>query len=83
MKFDYEVVEVCPHCDSEVTYGDWDVSVHGFVAVCPSCGKQIHLCDECMHQDDNPNAYCDWRYFVRDGNEYGVCFRGTTVNKEE
>ena len=30
-------------------------------------GERILLCDECIHSEDNPRAFCDW------GN--GRCFR--------
>lgn len=53
----YEVVEVCPHCDAEVVMR-WDVDEDGFKAFCPYCGKELMLCDECMHADDNPNMDC-------------------------
>lgn len=73
----FEAVEICPHCMSENTYPIWDVNVKGFVAVCSYCGKEIFLCDECIHAEDGLNKNscgCDWCK-----TEYGgKCFRGIT-----
>lgn len=62
-----EVVEVCPHCDTENVFV-WDVEEEGYKAFCPRCGKEMMLCDECMHADDNQGQACDWS--GKDG-----CFR--------
>lgn len=73
----FEAVEVCPHCGSENTYPMWDVDVKGFVAVCLHCGKEILLCDECIHHEDGLNedcCGCDWC----DTGCGGKCFRGAT-----
>ena len=73
----FESVEVCPHCESENIYPMWDTEVSGFVAVCKHCGKEIMLCDECIHARDglNENACgCDW-HKTECG---GECFRGIT-----
>ena len=70
----FEVIEVCPHCDRENVYPMWDVDVKGFVAICNHCGKEIMLCDECMHRDDNEDMCCDWCK-TKCG---GKCCRGTT-----
>lgn len=59
----FEAVEICPHCMSENTYHMWDVNEKGFVAVCSCCGKEIFLCDECIHAEDGLNENscgCDW-----------------------
>lgn len=72
----FESVEVCPHCDSENVYPMLDANINGYVAVCNHCGKQIMLCDECFHSEDNPNQKCDW-CSTECG---GKCFRGTTIN---
>ena len=75
----YEVVETCPHCDAENIYSNWDVNKMGFVATCNECGKQIMLCDECVHHEDNLNknySGCDWCKTECGGK----CFRGTTTN---
>ena len=69
-----EAIEVCPHCDKENVYPMWDVDVKGFVAICNHCGKEIMLCDECMHRDDNENMHCDWCKTECGGK----CFRGIT-----
>lgn len=70
----FEAVEMCPHCGEENVYPMWDVEVKGYVAVCQHCGKEIFLCDECMHMEDNPCMKCDWSKT----NCGGKCFRGTT-----
>lgn len=44
----FEVTEVCPHCESEITM-TWDTDTMGFKAFCPVCGKRLMLCDECRH----------------------------------
>lgn len=62
-----EEVEVCPHCDTEVTVM-WDVEKQGYRATCPNCGEELMLCDACMHSDDNEGMDCDW-------SENGGCFR--------
>ena len=70
----YEAVEMCPHCETENVYPMLDVEEKGFVAVCKTCGKEIFLCDECMHSEDNLCMNCDWRKTECGGK----CFRGTT-----
>lgn len=72
----YEAVEVCPHCMSENIYPMWDTEVLGFVALCKYCGKEIFLCDECLHtieQDGEPHD-CDWC----ETECGGMCHRGET-----
>ena len=68
--------ECCPHCDNENEYPMFDVFKNGYVVKCNHCGKEIFLCDECRHAEDNPNMRCDWRKT----NIGGQCFRGITVN---
>ena len=71
----FEAVEMCPHCGSECAYPMWDVNKNGFVVECLHCGKEILLCDECMHHEDGLNEHCngcDWH--VTDCG--GECFRG-------
>ena len=70
----FEAVEVCPHCDSENVYPMWNTEESGFVAACKHCGKEIFLCDECMHADDNTSMNCDWCKTECGGK----CFRGIT-----
>lgn len=65
---EYEIVEVCPHCDSEIVM-QWSVEYLGYKAFCPVCGGRLMLCDECFHADDNPGQYCDW------SRETDTCFR--------
>lgn len=49
----YEVTEVCPHCEREITL-NWDVEADGYQIFCPECGKAVMLCSMC---DRSP---CDW-----------------------
>lgn len=62
-----ECIEVCPHCDTEITK-KWDVEKDGYQVTCPNCGKKIMLCDECLHNEDNEGMRCDW-------SEERGCFR--------
>lgn len=78
-----EAVEMCPYCEAENVYRNWDAEKQGYVATCHSCGKKIFLCDECKHADDNPSGRCDWHGEEHDGKEYGCCFRGSTENPAE
>lgn len=70
----FEAVEMCPHCEHENVYPMWDVSVKGYVAICSHCGKEILLCDECIHAEDNLFMKCDWCKTDCGGK----CFRGIT-----
>lgn len=73
----FEAFETCPHCENENVYPMWDVNISGYVAVCNHCGKEILLCDECIHAEDELNAHCmgcDW-HKTECG---GECFRGKT-----
>lgn len=73
----FEAVEVCPHCGSENVYPMYDVYADGYVVKCSYCGKEILLCDECIHAEDGLNESCrgcDW-HKTECG---GKCFRGTT-----
>ena len=72
-----EQVEVCPHCEAENEYANWNPDEKGFIAKCDNCGREIFLCDACMHHWDNPEMRCDWR---KEGN-VGVCFRGRIVEE--
>lgn len=67
-----EQVEICPECDTENTYPEWDPEEKGYIATCGNCGKKIFLCDACLHADDNDECKCDWRE-REDGRG---CFRG-------
>ena len=52
--------ELCPNCETENFYPEWDAEKQGYIAICKGCGKEIFLCDECLNADDNPGQYCDW-----------------------
>lgn len=67
-----EAVEVCPHCETENIFANWNTETNGYVAICSDCGKEMMLCDLCLHADDNPDHKCDWR----EENDMSVCFRG-------
>lgn len=75
-----EVVESCPYCDAENTYINYDAKERGYKTTCYECGKEIMLCSECLHAEDNPNGMCDWREEYDGVNNYGICFRGITDN---
>lgn len=78
----WECVEVCPDCGYENVYQNLDPIANGYKAICEGCGKEIMLCDECIHSDDYKG--CDWRE-VRDENGRiigGICFRGETRRGE-
>lgn len=53
---EFEVTEVCPHCESEITM-QWDVYTYGYKAYCPHCGGRLMLCTAC--HDDNGGS-CDY-----------------------
>ncbi len=75
-KYYTETVEVCPHCECENVFSNWDCKTQGYIATCWQCGKQIMLCDECLHADDNPYQYCDWHARIIPGRTTtGDCFR--------
>lgn len=73
----FEAVEFCSYCMSENIYPMYDVAKNGYVVKCKYCGKEIFLCDECFHAEDNKGQKCDW-YETKCG---GKCFRGAT-NKQ-
>lgn len=59
--WDVEQVESCPDCGFEENlYPNHVPEKDGYKAVCGHCGKEILLCDACMHADDNPSGKCDW-----------------------
>lgn len=72
-----EAVECCPWCEGENVYKNWNVKRDGYVVTCQHCGKQIFLCDECLHAEDNTQQKCDWK----ETDCGGKCFRGETRNK--
>lgn len=72
----HAAVEVCPHCEFENEYPYWDVRKQGFTVRCQNCGEEILLCDECLHEEDNPEQTCDWKKVPCGGR----CFRSVTVS---
>ena len=58
-KIQTEAVEVCPFCEQENVYPNWDVEKQGYVARCHHCGKLIMLCDECMHLSGVQRTWID------------------------
>lgn len=69
----HECVEVCPHCEGENII-QWNAEKLGYVVRCVHCGKEILLCDECMHSENGCIPDCDWCE-TADG---GKCKRGRT-----
>ena len=41
------IYELCPHCNTEVSVL-WDAALKGYLTKCPSCGKHLLLCSECI-----------------------------------
>lgn len=74
----YEATEMCPHCMGENVYPMYNPNESGYVVKCKHCGKEILLCDECMHSEDNESQKCDW-HETECG---GTCFRNATNSKE-
>lgn len=70
-----EEIEICPHCMGENII-NWDVEKEGYKINCQHCGKEIMLCDACLHSDDNIGGQCDW-------SEDKGCWRQKKTNKEE
>lgn len=66
--FNEMLAEHCPHCDEEVEVTH-SILRQGFKYVCPNCGQPDHFCSLCMHEEDNPEHYCDWN------KENGECWR--------
>ncbi|MDO5397563.1 MAG: hypothetical protein Q4G33_06510 [bacterium] len=62
------VVERCPFCENEIEIR-WNVKTEGYKIFCPYCGKQLLLCDECLHAEDNTRHICTYNASV------GVCMR--------
>ena len=55
-----EAVEVCPFCEQENVYPNWDVNKQGYVARCQHCGKLIMLCGECLNYGEESCLKCNW-----------------------
>ncbi|MGN1382124.1 MAG: hypothetical protein ACI4W2_04825 [Eubacterium sp.] len=81
-----EAVEMCPYCMAENTYPDYCAELDEYRVTCKRCGKEIMLCDECLHDINNPRGMCDWHektYYRGNGAEtIGICWRGITRNYE-
>ncbi len=79
-----EVVEMCPHCETENVYPGYEVEKNGYKVICKNCGREIMLCNECLH-DISGLRCCDWRRKIyyrgkTQFQEIGICFRGITHN---
>lgn len=72
----YEVTEMCPYCESEITM-TWNVESMGYKAFCPVCGKRLMLCDMCQHSgpDGEYTGRCDY------GSETDSCYRNPRGRK--
>ena len=70
-------VDVCPHCDCDNIFENWDFEKNGFVGTCWNCGKEVMLCDACIHADDNRARKCDWseHYNKQTHKMETMCFR--------
>lgn len=77
-----EAVEICPFCEGENIFSNYDIASKGFVVKCQHCGEEMMLCDECSHCKDNTNGKCDWHEVVNENNSEGHCFRGITFHKK-
>lgn len=65
----FEVTEVCPSCEAEVTM-IWDVNQDGYKAYCPHCGGRLMLCSMC-------DRMCDY------DSETDSCKHNKTYNRFE
>lgn len=66
--FNEYLAEHCPHCVEEVEVFH-SILKQGFKYICPNCGQPDHFCSLCLHEEDNPEQYCDW------DEENGECWR--------
>jgi len=57
------ITELCPHCNKENTI-ERVVKKEGYRAFCPSCGKWMMLCSECMTDE-----FCDY------SSDEDICYR--------
>lgn len=74
-----EAVEICSYCEKENIFQNYDADQKGYKVRCQHCGKEIMLCDECLHAEDNKGMKCDW-HPSEYNNAAGVCFRGVARN---
>ena len=55
------IYELCPHCGKEVSVL-WNTVSQGYLTNCPSCGKRLLLCSECVNHNgcdyDQESALC-------------------------
>lgn len=70
----WEVVEPCPHCGHENLWEDLNPLKCNYKTRCQTCGREIMLCDECLHSGDV--MPCNWREIAG----CGICYRGVTIN---
>ena len=54
-----KLAEYCPNCGDEVEVFH-SILKQGFKYICPNCGQPDHFCSLCLHEEDNPEQYCDW-----------------------
>lgn len=54
-KTTYICTECCPYCENEEHFIHNPLT-QGYSVVCPSCGKKILLCSECLSSEDCPNC---------------------------
>ena len=66
--FNEYLAEGCPNCGEEVEVFH-SILKQGFKYICPNCGQPDHFCSLCLHEEDNPEQYCDW------DEENGECWR--------
>lgn len=71
-KYYFEQVEICPECDGENVYPNWDIKEKGYIATCKYCGEKIFLCDACLHAKGYYDDCCDWY----ENDEGHGCYRG-------
>lgn len=82
MERESEAVEICPFCEGENVFPNYDVTNDGYVVKCQHCGEEMMLCDECLHKDDNKPCVCDWHEEIKSENKIeGHCFRGVTHHR--
>lgn len=68
-----EVVEVCPHCENENVFTNWQPG-KGFVKTCQHCGQPIFLCSECPHHlnDGKCDEHQEGNFMVCDMGRYEI-----------
>lgn len=69
----WAATECCPFCEYENEFLNYETCKNGYIVRCKNCGREIFLCDECLHSDDNVVRKCDFREYSE--NKRG-CFRG-------